>query len=121
MAHTHILIYGLQRMMHQIIENAMVGQPDLEVVSSDRGSLADAVEQCRADAVITGGDDPQMACALLERHPRVKVLAVVADGRETLLYEFRPRRARLGELSPAALLEAVRRACRQQSEADPSL
>ena len=111
MTHTRILIFGLQQMMHEIIENAVLGHPGFEVVNSDRGALADAVEQCHADAVITGDDDPKLAGALLERHPRLKVLAVVADGREALLYELRPRRDSLGELSPVALLEALGSAC----------
>jgi hypothetical protein len=114
MDHTRILIFNLQRMMHEIIEIAILGQPDLQVVRSDRGSLAEAIALSHADAVITGIDDPELAAALLERHPRLKLLAVVAEGREALLYELRPRREGLGELSPAALLAALRRACRSE-------
>lgn len=108
MAHTRILIFGLQQMMHEIIEYAVLGRSGLEVVNSDCGLLADAVEQSHANAVIVGADDPELAVALLERHPRLKLLAIIADGREVLLYELRPRREVLGELSSDALLDALR-------------
>jgi hypothetical protein len=46
---------------------------------------------------------PDVFCRLLHERPSVRVLAITDDGRETYLY------LPLGELSPAGLLDAVRR------------
>jgi len=40
------------------------------------------------------------------------VLVVSADGRETALFELRPQRTPLGEVSPQTIVDAIRGACR---------
>jgi hypothetical protein len=115
MTPARILIYGLERMMHEIIENALLGQPDIDVFGPAQRppagtfyGLSDAVDKSHPDAVIVGRDDPEFMRTLLERHPRLSLLAVVAGGRETVLYELGVRREELGELTPEALLAAIR-------------
>lgn len=106
-----ILLFDLQRMVREIIEEAVTAQPALELVAaSAETSLTDAVEATDADAVINGADDPALAARLLERRPQLAVLAVVDDGRQTLLYRLRPHREELGELSADAMVGALRRA-----------
>jgi hypothetical protein len=45
---------------------------------------------------------------LLSTCPRSRVLAVATDRRQSVLYELRPHERLLGEMSPGALLAAVR-------------
>ncbi|MBB2948506.1 hypothetical protein FB565_008289 [Actinoplanes lutulentus] len=55
-----------------------------------------------------GGDsDPAVLTRLLRRHPGLRVLVVEDDGRTGSLWELRPHRIALGELSPQQLIEAV--------------
>ena len=74
--------------------------------------LRETLEEHDADFVITGADvlRPDDVDALLEARPRMKVLAVVGDGRDAFLYELRPQKVPLGEVSPHTLLEAIRAA-----------
>jgi hypothetical protein len=58
------------------------------------------------------GELPPDARDLLERYPRIKVLTVGDDGRETFCYELRPRQVALGELSPKTLLAAIHAAAK---------
>jgi len=48
--------------------------------------------------------------ALLHARPRLKNLAVAADGRDLVLHELRPRAEPFGEVSPTDLLQAIRSA-----------
>jgi hypothetical protein len=61
-----------------------------------------------ADAVVLGTDDPEMAGDLLASRPTIKVLTVVGDSRDLLLYELQPHREELGELTREKLVAALR-------------
>jgi DNA-binding NarL/FixJ family response regulator len=110
------VLVNLPRILRDIIEGVLEHEPDMEVVGEfrKRTELLDAVDETGADFVITGAEDADVAGvrSLLRARPDVKVLAVGEDGRQTLLYELRPRMVRLGEISPQTLLEAIRAAAR---------
>jgi DNA-binding NarL/FixJ family response regulator len=102
-------------MLREIIERAVTGQPDMEIVDDILPSeiVPEALRQARADVVISAGHHDsatlnQVLCEL----PRLKVLVVSADGRETALHELRPNRMELGEVSPQTIVDAIRGACR---------
>lgn len=72
--------------------------------------VAAAVERTGAQAVIWLVDYPGRtggAPELLRRHPELRILTVEADGRQGFLWEMRPNREPLGELSPQVLLTAL--------------
>lgn len=77
------------------------------------GNLPDALARAHADVVISGGNSQSAAVFdLLEERSRLKVLAVADDGRDTVLYELRPTRTQLGEVSPQTIVDAIRGAAR---------
>ena len=78
--------------------------------------LAAAVDDADADVVLIGWDDPGTAAEILVAHPLVKLLAVVRDSRDLLLYELRPRRRELGEFSKERLLRALRHTHKPRSD-----
>lgn len=77
--------------------------------------LADAITRARPRVVITsldGGADPAVVpppalTQLLDAHPHLKILVVEGDGRSGSMWELRPHRVSLGELSPKRLIHAV--------------
>jgi DNA-binding NarL/FixJ family response regulator len=111
-----IAIVNMPQMLREIIREVVSPESDMEVAGEFSGTtdLLEAVERTRADFVITGTEDADVAGVgrLLRMRPRLKVLAVAADGRQTYLYELRPQKVHLGEVSPQNLLDAIRSAAR---------
>lgn len=101
-------------MLREIVRDAIGRQDDMELLGEFPAAtdLRTAVESTGADFVIT--DAATAACdqvpVLLDARPRVRVLGITNSGRQTYLYELRPHRVRLGEISPQALIEAIRSA-----------
>ncbi len=100
-------------MLCDIIRNVVADQPDMLVVGElpHRAGLLDGVERSQASVVVLGLSDSELpveCTALLATRPQTRVLGVAADGRRAFLYELRPHRTPLGEVSPAGLVEAIR-------------
>lgn len=109
MERTRILLADMPRMLFDIVAEVLHGQPDMEVVEAEPGSVLELAGRARADVVIMGADDPTIASELLAAHPRVKLLAVTGADGECWLYELRPQRISLGEVSPTSLVDEIRR------------
>ena len=96
-------------MLREIVERVIADEPDMELVEPsaafDRGGNLDLHG---VDVVITGRDDPGWAADLLRARPGFRVLALTRGGKEGLLYELRPHRVALGELSPRQLVAEIR-------------
>jgi len=109
-----VALVDLPRLLREIVERAVAGQPDMEIAELRAGGdLSDALRAARADVVVSGADhDYDELRDLLDRRPRLKVLTVADDGREATLYELRPARTQLGEVSPETIVEAIRSARR---------
>jgi DNA-binding NarL/FixJ family response regulator len=114
-----IVLINMPRMLREIIREVVLPESDMEVAGdfSTPYGLLEAVERTRADFVITGTGDADLADVgrVLRERPRLKVLAVAADGRQTYLYELRPQKVHLGEVSPRNLLDAIRSAAREDA------
>jgi DNA-binding NarL/FixJ family response regulator len=100
-------------MLREIVSETISAQPDMQVVAEDlqyAGMLSAAVRS-RARVVVVGSDgaDVEDMCERLAvQRPDLGVLAVSADGRQTIVHELRPHRIPLGDLSPQQLVEAIR-------------
>lgn len=110
-------------MLHHVVAS----EPNMAVVGRvGDADLLSAARRTRADVVLVGQkvkDEREQYGQLLLRRPRLKVLAITNDGRTGSLYELRPRRVPLGELSADTLCRAIRRdwaspAKRQRSPAN---
>jgi hypothetical protein len=105
-----VLILPLPRLLQDILHQLLTDVGDVEVLDDDGGAgLAEAAVRADADVVIAGERDaqPQDACALLRARPQTRALAVSADGRSGVIYELRPHREAIGELSAATVRRAV--------------
>ncbi len=123
---TRVLLWDMPTMMHDIILELLTRESDFQVAaptdktSTDKTStLLDASKKYRPDVIVTSfGEDAAEAKYkdLLLACPRVKVLDVLSDGRKGYLYELRPERKRLGEVSPESLVTVIRSAVRPPYE-----
>ncbi|MGC2776548.1 MAG: hypothetical protein WA418_13045 [Bradyrhizobium sp.] len=119
MKQIRILVAGMPRMLVDIIEDIVASEPDLTIVGEiDRSTeLASAARRTRADVVISRQADSdmeadEMALLLIGRPP--KVVAITDDGRQGFVYELRPHRSPLGEMSVERLIAAIRVAARDE-------
>src|SRR6266571_423761 len=99
---TRIVLAGISRMLSDIIT---------DIVTSHAATVAEA----EADVVVLGLPDeelPSEYAGLLSARPQTRLLGVSGDGRRAFLYELRPYRSALGEVSPQTLLDAIRAAAR---------
>ena len=103
-AQIHVVLIDLPRMSRELVAGALLAEPAIVVATE-----FDAREP--PDVAIVGGRHgealPERALELLLEHPRMRVLTLADDGAATYVYELRPHRVLIGELSPAALLDAV--------------
>ena len=77
----------------------------------DTVPLEDAVASTDARVVIFGTEVTELSAEgaeLLSSRPRLRLLTVTRNGRRTCLYVLKPHCEDLGEVSPAALLRAVK-------------
>src|SRR5207247_1437203 len=109
---TRILLFDMPRMLRDIVVKTLAAEPDMEVAAdvATADDLLRSVERRHADVVVTRRDDSSLAALLLTRQPQLKVLAVADNGRESSLYEMRPQRVPLGEITPQRLVTEIRKA-----------
>ena len=110
-----VVLIDLPGVLSDILRSVLDREPDIRVRGQlrDCRALLEGAERIPAQVVIVGGEtsDLPAACrALLDARVQTKVLTVAGDGRDASLYELRPHRLPLGELSPDRLLDAVRTA-----------
>ncbi len=114
MSQVRIVLVELRGILHDVIRGIVEVQPDMAVVGDlDRpDGLGRTIAKTDAAFVIWGVEDDvsDFYPGLLHDWPQVKVLAVQGEGREGFLWQMRPTRAPLGELSPDRLVAALRTA-----------
>jgi hypothetical protein len=102
----------MPRMLREIIAGIVRAESDLELAGEvpDTAHLRALTERDAPDIVIAG-EHPELSMVahrLLERFPKIRVLEVVGGGRSANVYELRPSRNFVGDISPESLLGAVR-------------
>jgi hypothetical protein len=105
-----IALMDLHPRLRDIIVDAVTDEPDLEIAWPELRSDGD-LERLDADVVIAGTAEPanpEVPVRLLSIAPRISVLMVAASGRTAALYELRPRKTPLGDITPSALIAAIR-------------
>ena len=90
--------------LHSLLASMLATDPQVRVLDEAGPGCADA------DVVVLSQADPANEAepvSIMLRSPRCRVLSLGADARRAVLYELRPHRTPLGELSRRALLAAV--------------
>lgn len=108
-----VLLAGMPPILRDIVRETIARQPDMAVVAEldTDDALGPALAVTDADVVIlgsSGSEDSTRPLQVLIARPQTCVLMLQTDGRHAALYELRPHRTRLGDVSPQALVDAIR-------------
>ena len=88
-----VLVANRPRLMRELVLATISEQPDIEVIGvvEDTASLVDEVEQSRPDFLIIAQGEteerPQLCDRLLDRFPRLKILALAAERDLSVCYQ----------------------------------
>jgi hypothetical protein len=110
-----ILLAGMPRMLVDIVKDVIASHEDIDVAGEIEGhtGLLAAAMQTQADVVVlreAAGGASEIYHELLRGCPKLKILAITADGRRGFLHRLQPRVVALGELSSSSLIDAIRNA-----------
>ena len=101
-------------MLRDVLLEILATAPDVEILDASAPSAREEEpEGTRPDVVVMATQNPEdeaEPALTLFSSPRSRVLTLSSDARQAFLYELRPHRTALGELSRDRLLEAVRAA-----------
>ena len=97
-------------LLRDIVRDAIAREPDLDVVAErEIASLREVVDRDEPDFVIVGTEAAsETVRAVVGAGCGVRALEVHSDGKESVLYELRPHRVSLGEISPDTLVQTIR-------------
>lgn len=109
--HIRVVLAQMPQMLQEIVRTILSAEPDMEIDTStlsERG-MASSEALRSADVVILSEAEARTDAhsAVLFAHPHLRLVAI-NGGRRASLYELRPHRLPLGEMSPSALVQAVR-------------
>jgi len=100
----------------------LAGEPDLSVIGKPRGEVDVLLQAALADVVVLGApgaQTPAVAERLLDEYPSIAVFAIDGDGGHGRLHRLRPQVTELGEVTPAGLVVAIRRAAADGTDPAP--
>ncbi|WP_091743256.1 hypothetical protein [Phenylobacterium immobile] len=115
MSRIRVLVSAPSRVISGALADAIAAQPDMEVVGQALSSedLTRTVARIGPDILVLDHRKipapVDWASTPYSDRP-LKVLAIVGEDGHGLIYELRPCRALLGEMSPPSLVEAIRSA-----------
>jgi hypothetical protein len=108
-----IAIAALPQLLCDIVAGALSSEPDFELVGEapEHLGLPRLIHESGAQLAIVACERSEIAelGRLINGSPTT-LLAITDGGRAGVLYELRPREVDLGELSPRALVNAIRQA-----------
>jgi DNA-binding NarL/FixJ family response regulator len=115
-----IVLVELQGIARDVVGHALRRGQGISVVGDvqDRRMLPEALARTHPDLVIWDLDQvdvPDASPELFAEHPRLKVLALERRGTGTL-WELRPQKTSVGELSPSLLIDVIEKAFAGQAE-----
>ena len=119
-----IVVLMTPRLLGEIVLSALASEQDLRVLGAvdSEQQLLDLCDRVRPDVVVVAAVDAEleaMGRRVLMRCPSIKLFALAADGLKTYLFELRPHRVEMGELSSHDLARVVRESVRPSAESAP--
>ena len=114
MERTRIVLIDTAPLLREILREIITREPDLALVAEHEAvaDVKETVEREAADFVVVGRDAASAddVEALVGAGLGVRALEVYSDGKESVLYELRPHRVSLGEISSETLVRTIRAA-----------
>lgn len=108
-----VLLANMPRMLTSLLADLIAADGDLILAAmvADGRDLDGAIATSKPDVVVLGRSDAAAAPVhdpLLFGHPRLRLLLIDRPGQHGWIYELAPQLVALGEMTPAALLAAIR-------------
>ena len=107
-------------LLRGILEQAIRGDGDCELLKlTQRELLLRSETMAPPDVVILGltaTEDETIVPALFARWPAAQVMTVLSAGKDAAVYELRPRKRSLGQMSPEEVLATLRDAVHRSRE-----
>ena len=108
-----ILLAEMPRMLMGIIKGIIATHRDFAVVGeiSVQDGLPRALVDKRADVMIVGPPattETEDYSTVLYRSPRMRIIAIAANGRDAVLHVLRPHAIPATDVSPTSLIAAIR-------------
>lgn len=108
-----VMLGELPAIQRGILEHTFAGQSDMMLVGINNADspLSARVAANRPDVLIVGVERDEWATGFIElfiERPRLHILAIGGDARAATLQELYVRRQRIADLSPDAIVAAVR-------------
>ena len=101
----------MPQMLHDVVHAILAEESDLDIGEASlccevtaREVLHQADVLIVADSAMTSSD----CDSVLYAHPCIRVVAITANARGATVYELRPTRVELGQLSSQVLIAAIR-------------
>jgi DNA-binding NarL/FixJ family response regulator len=118
-----IVLVDMPKLLRDIVKEIIRTESDLRVLGEfpQSSGLFDPVRNTGAEVVVTAAAlaTPDRIATLLREHPRVRVVALTDDGERGELYESRPHRIRLTEVSAGLLVRTIRASRRPEVPESP--
>lgn len=115
-----VLLLEMPQLLRGILEHAIQLQSDFELLKDTRRAFQMLTEQMvPPDVVILGltaAEDATLVPVLFARWPAAQVMTVTQAGDNAAVYELRPHRRPLGQMSPAEIIESLRDAVHRSRE-----
>jgi hypothetical protein len=98
--------------MREIVESQLLSEPDMTVVavSETTAGLVDDIRHNAPDFVLIGATHGCAMQPLFEERPWLRVLEIEPRVADAHLFELRPRRLHLGQVSAPELVTTIRSA-----------
>jgi hypothetical protein len=110
----------MPQLLRDILEHAIQLQSDFELLKDTRRVLQMLTEHMvPPDVVILGltvAEDATLVPAVLARWPAAHVMTVTQAGDDATVYELRPHRRPLRQMSPAEIVDSLRDAVHRSRE-----
>jgi hypothetical protein len=119
-----VLLLELPQLLRGILEHAVHHRRDCVLLKEPGRAFPMSLEPAAAPDIVilglTAAQDATLVPALFARWPQAHVMTVTEGGDDAAIYEWRPSRQSMGQMSPdeivAALRDAVQRRRDQQSD-----
>jgi len=115
MKSVRVLVANRPRLMRELVIATISDQPDIEVVGEveEESGIESAIQKAQPDFLIVALDPedqlPNFCHAVLQNHPRIKIIGIASDRNSTIFYWASLRvQSNQIEASEAGVLGALR-------------
>lgn len=109
---TPVVLFKMPRLLQDIMQELIAGHPSFRLVepTADESTLVDMVDAGEVEFVVVGAQTAALGrfeSELLFRRPSLRVVQVAPDGRTAAMWQLRPDRTLLSEVSSEGLIAAM--------------